>query len=103
VQSVELPPAYLPVLSEIISSTLNMEAMCSSETSVATLQTTRRHIPEDGTLVLKKAVVKLESTCSRGTFDVSRAVKFDGFIEHSFRFSDKCEVFTALSNHFVKL
>jgi hypothetical protein len=27
-----------------------MEAICSSETSVATKQTTRRHIPEDDTL-----------------------------------------------------
>jgi hypothetical protein len=27
-----------------------MKAMCSSETSVATQQTTRRHIPEDDTL-----------------------------------------------------
>jgi hypothetical protein len=32
------------------SSTLKMEALCSSETSVATQQTTRRHIPEDYTL-----------------------------------------------------
>jgi hypothetical protein len=45
-----LPPAYLLVLAEIISSTLKMEAICSSETSVATQQTTRRHIPEDDTL-----------------------------------------------------
>jgi hypothetical protein len=32
------------------SSTLKMEAICSSETSVASQQTTRRHIPEDYTL-----------------------------------------------------
>jgi hypothetical protein len=32
------------------SSTLKMEALCSSETSVATQVTTRRHIPEDDTL-----------------------------------------------------
>jgi 3-polyprenyl-4-hydroxybenzoate decarboxylase len=38
------------VLAEIISSTLKREAICSSETSVATQQTTRRHIPEDDTL-----------------------------------------------------
>jgi hypothetical protein len=40
----------LLVLAEIISSTLKMEAICSSETSVATEQITRRHIPEDDTL-----------------------------------------------------
>jgi hypothetical protein len=45
-----LPPAYLLVLAEIFSSTLKMEAIGSSETSVATQQTTRRHIPEDDTL-----------------------------------------------------
>jgi hypothetical protein len=35
---------------ELISSTLKMEAICSSETSVETKQTTRRHIPEGDTL-----------------------------------------------------
>jgi hypothetical protein len=40
----------LLVLAEIISSTLKMEAICSSETSVATQQTTLRHILEDDTL-----------------------------------------------------
>jgi hypothetical protein len=38
------------VLAEIISSTLEMEAICSSETSVESQQTTRRHIPEYDTL-----------------------------------------------------
>jgi hypothetical protein len=38
------------LLAEIISSTLKMEAICPSETSVATQQTTERHIPEDDTL-----------------------------------------------------
>jgi hypothetical protein len=37
----------------IISSTLKMEAICSSDTSVATQQTTRRHIPEDDTPYMK--------------------------------------------------
>jgi hypothetical protein len=32
---------------EPISSTLKMEAICSSETSVETQMTTQRHIPED--------------------------------------------------------
>jgi hypothetical protein len=35
---------------EPVSSTLKMEAICSSETSVETQRTTRRHIPEDDTL-----------------------------------------------------
>jgi hypothetical protein len=39
----------LLLLAEIISSTLKMEAICSSETSVDTQQTTQRHIPEDDT------------------------------------------------------
>jgi hypothetical protein len=37
-------------LAEPISSTLKMEAICSSETSVETQRTTQRHIPEDDTL-----------------------------------------------------
>jgi hypothetical protein len=37
-------------LLKLCSSALKMEAICSSETSVATRQTTRRHIPEDDTL-----------------------------------------------------
>jgi hypothetical protein len=39
-----------PWFAEPISSTLKMEAICSSETSVETQQTTRRHIAEDDTL-----------------------------------------------------
>jgi hypothetical protein len=35
---------------EPISLTLKMEAICSSEKSVETQRTTRRHISEDGTL-----------------------------------------------------
>jgi hypothetical protein len=35
---------------EATSSTLQMEAMCSSETSVGTQRTKRRHMPEDDTL-----------------------------------------------------
>jgi hypothetical protein len=35
---------------EPISSTLKMEAICSSERSVETQRTTRRHIPEDDTI-----------------------------------------------------
>jgi hypothetical protein len=37
----------LPVLAELISSTLKMEAISSSETSVETQRAERRHIPED--------------------------------------------------------
>jgi hypothetical protein len=45
-----LPPAYLVVLVEIISSTLKMEAICFSETSVVTQETTRLYVPEEDTL-----------------------------------------------------
>jgi hypothetical protein len=37
-------------LAELISSTLKMEAICSSEMSVDTQRTTRRYMPEDETL-----------------------------------------------------
>jgi hypothetical protein len=49
-QVASLAPACLLVFVELISSTLKMEAICSSETSVETRRTTRRHIPEDDTL-----------------------------------------------------
>jgi hypothetical protein len=39
-------------LAELISSTLKMEAICSSETSVETQRPTRRYILEVGTLQL---------------------------------------------------
>jgi hypothetical protein len=39
----------LPVLAELISSTLKIETIFSSETSVETQRATRRHIPEDVT------------------------------------------------------
>jgi hypothetical protein len=45
-----LPPAFLLVLAEVISSTLKMEAICPSETSVAIQQITLRHIAEGDTL-----------------------------------------------------
>jgi hypothetical protein len=37
-------------LAQLIFSTLKMEAICSSETSVDTQRTTWRYIPEDGIL-----------------------------------------------------
>jgi hypothetical protein len=40
----------IKVFAKLISSTLKMEAICSSETSVETRRTTRRHIPEEDTL-----------------------------------------------------
>jgi hypothetical protein len=40
------------LVAEPISSTLKMEAICSSETSVETQRNTRRHIPEDDALQL---------------------------------------------------
>jgi hypothetical protein len=46
-----LPPAWWLVFAEIISSALKMEAISSSEMSVVTQHTTRRHIPENDTLL----------------------------------------------------
>jgi hypothetical protein len=57
----DIPPAYLLVLADIFSSTLKIEAICSSEISVATQQTTRRHIPEDETLQAYYIFAKLNS------------------------------------------
>jgi hypothetical protein len=49
-------PTYFLVFAEIFSSTLKMEAIGSSETSVATQQITRRHIPEDDSLLNHRCV-----------------------------------------------
>jgi hypothetical protein len=46
----KLPPACSLLFAELISSTLKMEAKCSSETSVETPRAARRHIPEDDSL-----------------------------------------------------
>jgi hypothetical protein len=46
-----IPPATRLLVGLLdFSSTLKMEALCSSETPIATQRTTRRHIPEDDTL-----------------------------------------------------
>jgi hypothetical protein len=45
-----LVTCLLAGFAELISSTLKMEAICSSETSVETQRTTQRHTPEDDTL-----------------------------------------------------
>jgi hypothetical protein len=50
---------------EPISSTLKIEAMCSSETSVEIQRTTRRHIPEDDTL---KNYIFRQMLCKCKTF-----------------------------------
>jgi hypothetical protein len=44
------PPSLTLVTCLAYSSTLKMEAICSSETSVGTQRTTRRYIPDDSTL-----------------------------------------------------
>jgi hypothetical protein len=44
--------AFTLVSCSAYASTLNMEAICSSETSVDFQRTTRRYIPEDSTLQL---------------------------------------------------
>jgi hypothetical protein len=45
-----MPPAFKLDPCSVYSSTLKMEAICSSETSVGFQRTTRRYIPEDNTL-----------------------------------------------------
>jgi hypothetical protein len=64
----------LLVFAELISSTLKMEAICSSETSVETRRTTRRYIPEDDTLVSSlftswtyASILKMEAVSSAET------------------------------------
>jgi hypothetical protein len=47
-----LPPAFTLVYCSAYSSTLKMEAICSSETSVDFQRTTRRCVPEDSNLLL---------------------------------------------------
>jgi hypothetical protein len=63
------------VLAEIISSTMKMEAICSSETSVETQQTTRHHIPENDTLlfiiVYKECVTRTNSYVKYPNFVIS--------------------------------
>jgi hypothetical protein len=46
-----------------------MEAICSSETSVETRRTTRRHIPEDDTLHLFEDPLHNEHTFTERTID----------------------------------
>jgi hypothetical protein len=59
---------------QLIFSTLKMEAICSSEMSVDTQRTTRRYIPEDGTLHnhrcenLRKRLIALLATCIHSGF-----------------------------------
>jgi hypothetical protein len=48
--SKQLATCLLAGIAEMFSSNLKMEAICSSETSDASQQTIRRHIPEDDTL-----------------------------------------------------
>jgi hypothetical protein len=60
-------PFYVPArwFTEPVSSTLQMEAICSPETSVETQRTTRLHIPEDYTLqkILSFAFITIEVNC----------------------------------------
>jgi hypothetical protein len=50
VQQTREQPLLALLFAEPVSSTLKMEAISSSETSVEPQRTTRRHIPEDDTL-----------------------------------------------------
>jgi hypothetical protein len=54
------PPAYMLVSCSAYFFTLNMEVICSSETSVDFQRITQHYIPEDGTLLndqCRKAMV----------------------------------------------
>jgi hypothetical protein len=54
-----------------------MEAICSSETSVDTQQTTRRYIPEDGTLHNHRCEnLKFYFTCVSGVRDIYILMQF---------------------------
>jgi hypothetical protein len=57
--SVKFGLSCLLVFAELISSTLKMEAIYSSETSVETRRTTRRHIPENDTVQLTYCSLKI--------------------------------------------
>jgi hypothetical protein len=72
---------------ELTSSTLKMEAICSSETSVETQRTTRRHIPEDDTLhipdgyqyhTMTKPVVTYSQSVLFLCSETSKRWRFDG-------------------------
>jgi hypothetical protein len=54
-----LPPAFTLVSCSAYSSTLKIEAICSSQTSVYFQQMTRRYIPEYSTLQLSMYLFKL--------------------------------------------
>jgi hypothetical protein len=64
-----------------------MEAICSPETSVDTQRTTRRYIPEDGTLAQKSSVpVKKDFLAS-----CDRSLKYE-YVEKWFDFSDNYSI-----------
>jgi hypothetical protein len=46
-------------IAQLIFLTLQMEAICSSETSIDTQQTTLHYIPEDGTLHIQSYIQKI--------------------------------------------
>jgi hypothetical protein len=62
-------------LAELISLTPKIEAKCSSETSVETQRTTRRHIPEDDTLhsLILLDHLEIRKTCEKSVFGINCA------------------------------
>jgi hypothetical protein len=75
------------------SSILKMEATCSSETSVATQQTSRRHIPEDDTLHnhrCENLKPYMEGTCSPKRRLASNALHGDLLVSQKIEFI--CEI-----------
>jgi hypothetical protein len=72
----KLATCCLLVFAELISLTLKMEAICSSETLVETQRTTRFHIPEDDTIHnhrcenIKSYILKNMFMCSSRSSEV---------------------------------
>jgi hypothetical protein len=64
-----------------------MEAICSSETSVETQRTTRRHIPEDDTLHMHNIILSPDWQKTKGNyfFGPTVLISHDNFTDNSNR------------------
>jgi hypothetical protein len=71
-----LPPALALVSPSAYSSTLKMEVICSSETSVDCKQATWRYVPEDSTLHSPGNLYSNIATCILFFFLIRRLLTF---------------------------